>query len=313
MPGPPLIEEREDDLFGAAYEDVTYQDTTDDDEGAVSDGGPVEEFDLEQEGERLEKRLHFLSTLARLWQIAARTVTEDRTGRTRLGADAERLAADGARQSAAAAGPARRHPRASAPRADRRLRFAGGVRPPPRAQGATAVHDHRRLPGHVAGRQRPAGRDRRRGGGIGRARGATAWEPFAIRLEQALFAGEASAAREVLPAFLEQFQTEPLLFTPLTEGGTPRQILRVRIAQTVLRALLANLPRLGLLRETYDLLRTARAMEQAQPMRGRGVTEFNHFFQAAYQAVVESVVDVGPDLGQPRTTATRNWSPSWNA
>src|SRR6185312_13894954 len=36
------------------------------------------EFDLEQEGERLEKRLHFLATLARLWQIAARTVTEDR-------------------------------------------------------------------------------------------------------------------------------------------------------------------------------------------------------------------------------------------
>jgi hypothetical protein len=32
-------------------------------------------------------------------------------------------------------------------------------------------------------------------------------------------------------------------------------------------------------------------MEQAQPTRGRGVTEFNHFFQAAYQAVIESVVD----------------------
>jgi hypothetical protein len=55
--------------------------------------------------------------------------------------------------------------------------------------------------------------------------------------------------------------------------------------------LLANLPRLGLVRETFDLLRVARAMEQAQPTRGRGVTEFNHFFQAAYQAVVESVIE----------------------
>ncbi|HTU93903.1 MAG TPA: hypothetical protein VMF69_27730, partial [Gemmataceae bacterium] len=82
LPGPPLIEDKEDDLFGAAYEDVTYQDTTDDEEGAVADGGPVEEFDLEPERERLETRLHFLSTLARLWQIAARTVTEDvRAGR----------------------------------------------------------------------------------------------------------------------------------------------------------------------------------------------------------------------------------------
>jgi hypothetical protein len=87
------------------------------------------------------------------------------------------------------------------------------------------------------------------------------------------------------------------LFTQLTEGGTPRQILQVRVAQTVLRALLSNLPRLGLLRETYHLLRTARTMEQAQPMRGRGVTEFNHFFQSAYQAVVESVVESAPTWG----------------
>src|SRR5262249_7810878 len=69
------------------------------------------------------------------------------------------------------------------------------------------------------------------------------------------------------------------------------RILRVRTAQTVLRALLANLPRLGLLRETYTLLRTARTMEQAQPPRGRGVTEFNHFFQAAFQATIESVIE----------------------
>jgi hypothetical protein len=126
------------------------------------------------------------------------------------------------------------------------------------------------------------------------------WEPYAVRLEQALFSGDAAAARAALGPFVTRFQNEPLLFTPLTEGGSPRQILRVRLAQTVLRALLANLPRLGLLRETYDLLKTARAMEQAQTARAmeqvqstrsRGVTEFNHFFQAAYQAVVESVVE----------------------
>jgi hypothetical protein len=32
-------------------------------------------------------------------------------------------------------------------------------------------------------------------------------------------------------------------------------------------------------------------MEQTQPPRGRGVTEFNHFFQASYQAVLESVIE----------------------
>ncbi|HLJ93099.1 MAG TPA: hypothetical protein VKU02_07895, partial [Gemmataceae bacterium] len=61
--------------------------------------------------------------------------------------------------------------------------------------------------------------------------------------------------------------------------------------QTVLRAVLTNLPRLGLLRETYSLLKTARVMEQSHPPQGRRVTEFNHLFQSAYQAVVEAVVD----------------------
>src|SRR5262249_50754187 len=43
------------------------------DEGAVADGSArAADFDLEREGERLEKRLRFLSTVARLWQIAAR-------------------------------------------------------------------------------------------------------------------------------------------------------------------------------------------------------------------------------------------------
>jgi hypothetical protein len=125
------------------------------------------------------------------------------------------------------------------------------------------------------------------------------WEAEVIRLEQALLAGNVDATRAALSAFVAQFRGEPLLFTPLSEGGSeggePRAILRARTAQAVLRGLLANLPRLGLLRETCDLLRTARAMEQAQQTRGRGVTEFNHFFQSAYQAVVENVVRSSAD------------------
>ncbi|MGH7172180.1 MAG: hypothetical protein ACRELG_18040, partial [Gemmataceae bacterium] len=290
LPGPPLIEDREDDLFGAAYEDVTYQDSTgDDNEGAVADGGPVEEFDLDQEGERLEKRLQFLSTLARLWQIAARTVTEDRRAGREWGetpSDWLRTARGNRQRLLVLLDAIHTHP----------------LREPTGDYDSLVEYDRRRVLKEqllftiigacldtslaVSALQGALGSNVEESAESE----ATAWEPFAIRLEQTLFAGEAVAAREVLPAFLEQFQGEPLLFAPLTEGGTPRAILRVRVAQTVLRALLANLPHLGLLRETYNLLRTARAMEQAQPIRGRGVTEFNHFFQAAYQAVVESVV-----------------------
>ena len=59
------------------------------------------------------------------------------------------------------------------------------------------------------------------------------------------------------------------------------------IAQTVLRALAVSLPRLGLVRETYELVKVAHAMEQAHKIVGRGVTEFNFLFQAAFQSVVD--------------------------
>jgi hypothetical protein len=310
LPGPPLTEEREDDLFRAAYEDVTYQDTTDDEEGAVSDGGPVEEFDLGPEVERLEKRLHFLSTLARLWQIAARIVTEDvRAGQSweQIPNDWLRTARSNRQRLLALIDAIHAYPLReptgdydSLVEYDRRrvlkeqLLFTAisacldASLAVSALQGASRVEDlHSVLDEATTVQQSESSH---RSSDLEE----TAWEPLAIRLEQALFAGEASTARALLPAFIEKFQNEPLLFAPLAEGGTPRAILRVRIAQTVLRALLANLPRLGLLRETYYLLRTARTMEQAQPMRGRGVTEFNHFFQAAYQAVVESVVESAP-------------------
>ncbi len=95
----------------------------------------------------------------------------------------------------------------------------------------------------------------------------------------------------MLPEFLARFRGEPLLFTALADGGSPRPILRARIAQTILRALSAHLPLLGLLRETYQLLKAAREMEQARPPEGRGVSEFNHLFQAAFGSVVEAVVE----------------------
>ncbi len=275
-------QEEEEDPFGAAYEGMTYKDSTDDREGAVSDGAPTDHFDLEEQHERIEERLRFLSTLARLWQLAARFLA-------------------GGKQLAPWLARARQN----------RLDLL---------ELLDAIHNHA-IPEPSGDHDSLVEFDRRRvvkeqliyaiigtcldtSLAVGALRGALGgdhagepdappWEPHLMQMERALFSGDAELARSALPGFIEHFRSEPLLFTPLSEGrggGEPRAILRVRVAQAVLRALLSNLPRLGLLRETYDLLSTARAMEQAQPTRGRGVTEFNHYFQSAYQAVVENVV-----------------------
>jgi hypothetical protein len=61
----------EESLFSAAYEDVTYKDSTADGiEGEVAEGGPSDDA-LEFEARRLGERLAFLGVVARLWKMAA--------------------------------------------------------------------------------------------------------------------------------------------------------------------------------------------------------------------------------------------------
>ncbi len=277
-------EDEEEKPFGAAYEGMVYRDTTAGDDGAVSDGTPTDHFDLEEQSEPLQRRLRFLSTLARLWQVAARFLA----GRGETGPLPGWL--DTAREN------------------QRRLlalldALGGHALPEPSGDYDSLVeYDRRRVLKEqviyatigtcldtalaVSGLRGAAG-----GGPAGP--GAPGWEAAGVELERALFKGDVAEAQTQLARFTTHFRAEPLLFTPLAEGpegGEPRAILRVRVNQAALRSLLSNLPRLGLLRDTYELLRTARGMEQSQPTRGRGVTEFNHFFQSAYQSAVESVV-----------------------
>ncbi|HXG12165.1 MAG TPA: hypothetical protein VNK04_20590 [Gemmataceae bacterium] len=306
-------EEEGEDLYGAAYEGVTYRDSAaDEEEGAVAEGGARrDDFDLEAEADRIEKRLTFLGTVARLWQVAAlRSV--DRVGGGPADAErAETLAAwlataRGKEQKLLALMDAlHAYPIAppwgsfdSVVEYERRrglkeqLEYAaigtcletglavGALR------GAIAQLTGAALPPLLLGRER--------GEGVGEA---PPWEPAALRLEECLFRGDPAGARAALPEFVRHFRSEPLLFTALADGGQPRQILRARLAQTVLRALALTLPRLGLLRETYHLLKTAQTMEQEQPTPGRRVTEFNQLFESAFRAVVERVVEAAPDWG----------------
>ncbi len=72
----------EDNLFGAAYEDVTYRDSTDDGvEGDIYETGPSDtEFELVGEAERIVSRLSFLTTVAQLWKLGATASGEKGTG-----------------------------------------------------------------------------------------------------------------------------------------------------------------------------------------------------------------------------------------
>ncbi len=287
------VEEKEEEsLFGAAYEDMTYRDSTDDDvEAEVLDFMPQKDFDLAGEAERLEKRLRFLATLAKLWNIGTRALRETRGGERKGSQEALHTWLGRARKN-----------------------YLGLL------ELLDAIHDHD-IPKPSGAYDSLVEFDNRRvvkerllglvittcldqALAVGALRGGLerdivekeagpSWEPYVIRLERALLQKEPALARSWLPEFIRRFRNEPLLYTPMTHGGHSRQILRASIAQTILRGLVANLPRQGLLRETYHLVLLAHAMEQGQQISGPRVTEFDRLFQLAVQAVAEAVLEAG--------------------
>jgi hypothetical protein len=277
-------DDEEDDVFEAAYEGVTFRDSTDDGtEGAVlGDAPPGDEFALEYEVEPLRGRLQFLATVADLWRTAARCFPAD--------AEAPRTWLATARE----------HRR----QLDQLLDRLHGLRvPEPLAGFEGAVeYDRRRalkeqvieeaLAAAVAADQAIRTLAAKVGDVGDEGEG---WEGLATALEQQLEHGDVEAAREALRRLLPRLRREPLLYVPLAAGGHPRPILRARSAQAFLHDLMVRLPRLGLLREAFVLVQTARAMEQASPPEGRKVTEFDRLFPVALRATVDAVLDLAAD------------------
>jgi len=282
LPMPREVEEDDEPLFGAAYEGMTFQDSADDGvEGELLGFETQQEFELEREAEKLEQRLRFLSTVARLFHVGGRAlgkgeVVEQWLSQARRNY-ADLLALMDAIHQWPVPAPSGSYD--SLVEFDRRQqakqRLLHGVIGSC-LEWALAVGSMMSVTGTIEDEAAEAKRPR--------------WEPALLQLEQALWHGDADTARKVLPKFLEHFQHEPLLFIPVIHGGNPRLILRASIAQTLLRALVANLPRLGLLRETYAVLRVAQTMEREQKLQGPRVTEFDRLYQIACQASIEAAV-----------------------
>jgi hypothetical protein len=283
----------EDDPYRAAYEDVTFKDSSGDDvEAEVLDFMPQKDFDLTHEAERLERHVRFLATVSRLWSLASRLIrgpekpTESAARNALMGRAANWLA------------------RARANYRDL-LNLLDIIHqheiPQPSGNYESLVEfDRRRLMKEgLLGVILATCLDTRLAmgalrGALGNSAPASedepAWEATLLGLEQAFWAGEAAMVRRMLPGFLEEFREEPLLFTPLSDGGNPRLILRAGLAQAILRGLAVNLPRLGLIRETLEVVRTAHTMEKEQPLAGSRMTEFDRLLLGACQAVVEAVL-----------------------
>jgi hypothetical protein len=285
-------EDQAEDLFRAAYENVTYRDSTDDGfMGELLDSGQdASDFELAQEAERIAGRLAFLATLAELWRSAALA--------SMSGNDSEQR--DEVLLGWLRRATANHQGLLGLLRAVQRYPI-----PLPRGTLETLVeYDHRRAIKEVLLEQivtacvetADAGRMIR--AAIRRPQpvdGLEDWEEPAARVLHALVRGDREAVRSAWEELIEALLGQPLLYVALGRGGSPARIVASRNIHYVLRRLLGCLPRLGMLSETAQLIEVAQDMELENPVGRDAVTEFDQLFRIGFGGIVQCLV-VSSDL-----------------
>lgn len=288
-------EEDDDNVYRAAYDDMTYRDSTDDgfDADMLEGRSAASDFELDAEAERIGKRLEFLITVGGLWKQAC----------------AQAMASPGSHEQNDALSAWRSRA------ADNRRRLG---------ELLSAVH-HFELPKPIGTQESLVEYDRRRllketllakiviatvetGSAalwlsasldtLDNAVQAPAWEQAALRVLRAMFRGDAGQVRESFPQLLSELHEQPVLYVPLSRQGDPLQIVAAKTIQQLLHSLLRGLVRLGLLQETGQLIAAAQAMEQRRPAGDGAVTEFDRLFEVGFHGMVEALVMAAADANR---------------
>ena len=281
------MDEEEDDLFGAAYEDVVYRDSTDDGvEGSIYDTSHRNDDQLDIVHDQIASRLSFLNSLARLRRMASLSwmLAEPEEDGEWFEDSLRHWLQHGVQLKEALA---------------QLLVDVGRYRlsRPSHDYMSMAEFDRERmikesLMEHIIGASVELSQTDQfihcalKTSDLDLPED----EAAAISLLRAAVQGrhdDASAAWEQLKDALSE---KPILYVPLVRGGSPKNIVEVRNRQQMLRLLLAWLPRLGMLNETRDLIDLVRTMERATPAGPGSVTEFDDLFEIGFRSLVDCII-----------------------
>lgn len=283
-------EDDENEVFSAAYEEMVYRDSTDDGvEGDLADDGADPLYtEWEYEADRIDQRLSFLNTVARLWKHTAITWGGDGEDRRETFDSWLQQTAKNYRQLVELlesvhdyrfAKPSPSHE--SLVEYDRlRMIKEQLVQAIIATCVETAVASRLLMASRAKGDQAAVAPKQTFDAEV---------DQVAIPLLRSVLAGDVQGVREMWPFFLEVLSKRPLLYVPHSRGGKPRKIVATRGLQRLLHDLLGWLPKLGMIRETCELLDLAQQLEKDFPMES-AVTEFDRLFENGYQAIVRSMV-----------------------
>ncbi|MCZ6644147.1 MAG: hypothetical protein O7F71_21440, partial [Gammaproteobacteria bacterium] len=300
-------EEQDEQLFSAAYENVVYRDSTDDGmEGSVFDFDTHNEDYLQQTSRPIVDRLAFLEQLASIWKLIAVAWS---TAVTTESADAmdEEISASirDLLQNAVTHMSQSRDQLNQLLEAVSRYRLAHPGGDPDSMVSYdrlrllkdsltdqiinTQVRVIEGLQFLLAAMTTPTEAD----GDDSKITPAKLKneDRHAVQLLRAALHGDSQVAANVWEGVRESLAGQPILYVPLTRGGPPKTIVRVKARQKLMQNMLHWLPRLGLLRETYQLIELARQMERRLPVGSGAITEFDDLFEVGCRAAVAALID----------------------
>ena len=289
----PYAEEDElESLFSAAYEDMTYQDSTDDGvEGSIFEERDQND-ELEFEAKRISRRLEFISTISRLWKLTALAVSAEwpanecehrsdvmqhwikqievhrhELNNLQARVNSYRIPRPGGDHDSLLLYDRRRLVKESL--LEQVIQTNVEVADAGRMLLAATKLDPEEILQHTGDWDWSA--DQRR----------------AISLFSAILSKDTAEVQKRFPGLISALVEQPLLYVPLARGGDPQLIGSARIRQKTIQDLLAWLPRIGLLEESCELIETAREMEVTHPVGPGAVTEFDELFQIGFMAQVK--------------------------
>lgn len=281
-------EEGQDDLYSAAYEEVIYRDSTKDgiDGDILGDQSTDNVFGIQQEAHRISDRLGFLVTVARLWKRVALTVVQ-------LGTETSQPVQHRFSQWLDQILKNRRE----IARLMQSVANCDLPQPTTTPQSLIEYDRHRMIREALLERIIDSHLAHTEVAQFLVAAGAEMHDPgkdacFTLVPDviRAALKNSVGDLRKQSSEFADNLSEHSLLYVPTTKGGNSLAIADSRSWQRSLRLLLAILPRMGMLKETFLLLETCAEHERKQPVGAGAVTEFDQIFCIANKGMIECVV-----------------------
>ena len=115
------------------------------------------------------------------------------------------------------------------------------------------------------------------------------WETSVLEVNRAIFRCDVKQVKKLWNPMLKVLSHTTILYIPTSRGGSAAAIVQCRRVQQAIIRLLEFAPRLGLISELFKLLETIQTIEKVNTVGPGAITEFDRLVETATRTVTKSV------------------------